>query len=225
MNDPKQLIFPWIRANKSSLDNFYFESENLQVKDTFNSGADFLIYGEQECGKSFLLQSFCNQYAADKKSSLYVPLKEVLIHGTSFLDSIDTLELVCIDNIDAISNRKEWEIAIFNLINNCMLSNCRLIFSSSLNPAKLNFDLNDLKSRIKKIEPVKVLPISDQGLEDALSFVANKRLINLGEKEVQYIITHCNRSMKGLLNVLDRIDQVSAELKRKITIPLIKKVI
>mgnify|MGYP003312998112 CR=1 FL=1 len=73
------------------------------------------------------------------------------IHGTSFIDSLEGLDLICLDDIDLIASNKDWEVGIFNLINDCLSSNSRLIFSSSKNPSSINFELDDLRSRIKRI--------------------------------------------------------------------------
>ena len=34
MSKPQQLTFPWNRPNKSSLDEFYFDENNLAIKET-----------------------------------------------------------------------------------------------------------------------------------------------------------------------------------------------
>ncbi len=158
MNNPEQLILPWSKVNKFTFSDFYFESKNSEIKHALKSNQDIFLYGIEEVGKSFLLQAVCNFYGSEKKSSLYVPIKEAIKLNTDFLDSLDNLDVVCIDDIDLIKNNKDWEIAIFNLINNSLLSKCRLIFSSSINPSTIYFKLEDLSSRIKKIESIELLP-------------------------------------------------------------------
>ena len=131
----------------------------------------------------------------------------------------------CIDDIELIKNNKDWEIAIFNLINNSLLSKCRLIFSSSLNPSTIHFKLEDLSSRIKKIESIELLPISKNNLYEALRFIIDLRSINIGEKEINYLITYSKRNISDLLKIIEKLDKLSVQLKRKITIPMIKDVI
>ena len=101
MNNPKQLTFPWSKPNKSSFDHFYFDQKNLELKKNLLEGDDDLfLYGIKQSGKSFLLQAVCNLFASKNKSSLYVPISEVKKYGTNFIDSLDDLDVVCIDDGD-----------------------------------------------------------------------------------------------------------------------------
>ena len=226
MNKPKQLTFPWIKQNIASFDDFYFDPKNFGLKkNLLEENDDLFLYGIKKSGKSFFLQSVCNFYASKNKSSLYIPTAEVMKYGISFMDSLDNLDVICIDDIDLINSNKEWEIAIFNLINDCLISKCRLIFSSSFNPSSIKFDLKDLISRIKKIDHVELFPVSEDKLNDALIFICNLRSINLGEKEINYLITYSKRNISDLINIINKLDKTSMQLKRKITVPLIKEVI
>ncbi len=226
MNNPKQLTFPWIKQNIASFDDFYFDPKNFELKKNLLEGNDDLfLYGIKKSGKSFLLQSVCNFYDSKNKSSLYVPISDVKKYGISFMDSLDNLDVICIDDIDLINCDKEWEIAIFNLINDCLISKCRLIFSSAFNPSSIKFELKDLISRIKKMDHVELFPVSEDKLNDALNFICNLRSINLGEKEINYLVTYSKRNISDLVNIINKLDKTSMQLKRKITVPLIKEVI
>ena len=98
-------------------------------------------------------------------------------------------------------------------------------FSSSLNPSKIYFKLQDLSSRLKKIDHIELFPISDNELTDALKFICKSRSINLSDREINYLITYSKRSISDLLFIIDKLDKYSMESKRKITIPLIKEII
>ena len=226
MNKPKQLTFPWIKKNIASFDDFYFDPKNFGLKkNLLEEDDDLFLYGIKKSGKSFLLQSVCNFYASKNKSSLYIPIAEVMKYGISFMDSLDNLDVICIDDIDLINFDKEWEVAIFNLINDCLISKCRLIFSSAFNPSSIKFDLKDLISRIKKMDHIELFPVSEDKLNDALNFICNLRSINLGEKEINYLVTYSKRNISDLINIINKLDKTSMQLKRKITVPLIKEVI
>ena len=225
MNNPKQLIFPWSTKNKASFEDYYFEDINLSIKDALLKQDDLFVYGISGTGKSFLLQSICNHISLAKKLSLYIPLNDVIKHGPGFLDSLEELDLICIDEIDLIAGNKEWEIAIFNLINNCLISKCRLIFSSQINPSNIEFNLVDLFSRIKKIDHMELFPITDNNHENAIRFITKTKSLNLGDNEINYLMTHSKRNISNLIEILEKLDKLSLELKRKITIPLIKEVI
>ena len=224
MNKPKQLTFPWHKSN-SNYDEFYFDKSNFELKDILFEKDDLFLYGLKGTGKTYLLQSLCNKYYKNNKSSLYIPLSVFSTQETQILDSIENMDIICIDDIDLVSEIYDWETAIFNLINNCQISGCRLVFSSLENPSSMKFSLNDLASRIKKINAIEIFPVSDDNLREAIEFVLKSRSINLGKKELNYLLTYNERSISSLVTIINRLDEFSIEQKRKITIPLIKEVI
>ena len=225
MSKTRQLTFPWNKPSKARFNHFFFEDANFAAKDALYGEDDLFIYGLNGTGKSFLLQSLCNLYSDRDKTSLYIPIREVKNLGSNFLESLESFDLICIDDIDFILDDSDWELSLFNLINNSLISNCRLIFSSHLNPSHINFQLKDLISRLKKIDHIEIFPVSINKLSDALRFVSNIRSIKLGDNEIKYILTHSKRNMSDLVSVLNKLDELSIQLKRKITIPLIKQVI
>ena len=228
MNSPKQLTFPWNKSFHSSFEGFYIDPKNKQlisILENISINENMYIYGLKNSGKTYLLQSLCNKYSKNDKSSLFLPLKDVIKYGVEIIDSIENMDLVCIDGLEAVSQNKEWEIGLFNLINNAQQTGCRLIFTSSSEEGAINFSLADLDSRIRKFQSHEIFPISDDNLLKALKKITNLRSISLGEKEAQYLITYTKRNIADLTIILESLDQLSMENKRRITIPLIKELL
>ena len=228
MNKPKQLTFPWNKVNKSSLEGFFTSQENSHLLSLLKD-SDFLddlfIYGTKESGKTFLLQAMCNSYSSVSKSSLYIPLKKVMKYGVEIFESLENIDLICVDGIEEAISKIEWEKAIFNLINKALISESRLILTSSKDLKSLNFSLPDLESRIRKIQSYELHPVNDKDIFDALKYISKLTSINLGDKEAKYLVTYSQRNISNLVHILESLDQLSMEMKRKITIPLIKEVI
>jgi len=228
MNKPKQLTFPWNNVNKSLLEGFFTSRENSHLLSLLKD-SDFLddlfIYGTKESGKTFLLQAMCNSYSSVSKLSLYIPLKKVMNYGVEIFESLENIDLICIDGIEEVISKIEWEKAIFNLINKALISETRLILTSSKDLKSLNFSLPDLESRIRKIQSYELYPINDKDILDALKYISKLTSINLGDKEARYLVTYSQRNISNLVHILESLDQLSMEMKRKITIPLIKEVI
>ena len=228
MNKPKQLTFPWNKVNKSSLEGFFISEENSHLLSLLKD-SDFLddlfIYGTKESGKTFLLQAMCNSYSSMSKSSLYIPLKKVMNYGIEIFESLENIDLICIDGIEEVISKIDWEKAIFNLINKALISESRLILTSSKDLKSLNFSLPDLESRIRKFQSYELHPINDKDIFDALKYISKLTSINLGDKEAKYLVTYSQRNISNLVHILESLDQLSMEMKRKITIPLIKEVI
>jgi len=228
MSNPKQLTFPWNKENKSSFDSFYTTKLNKQLLYLLKDEAlkeDLLIYGAKDSGKTYLLQALCNQFNNQGKSSFFLPMRQAIELSVDILDSLENIELVCIDGLESLVGNKVWEIGLFNLINRSFNSNNRLIFTSANNIDGMNFELKDLDSRLRKIQSHELHSLADDDILYALKHIANLRCIELGSKEAQYLLTYADRNISDLVKILESLDQLSMEMKRKITIPLIKEVI
>jgi DnaA family protein len=228
MSNPKQLTFPWNKENKSSFDSFYTTKLNKQLLFLLKNEAlkdDLLIYGAKDSGKTYLLQALCNQFNNQGKSSFFLPVRQAIELSVDILDSLENIELVCIDGLESLVGNKAWEIGLFNLINRSFNSNNRLIFTSANNIDGMNFELKDLDSRLRKIQSHELHSLADDDILYALKHIANLRSIELGFKEAQYLLTYANRNISDLVQILESLDQLSMEMKRRITIPLIKEVI
>ena len=228
MNKPKQLTFPWSRPNKSSFESFYVDPKNSLLLSIIGNKIlydDIYIFGINNSGKTYLLQSLCNFYSKHNKTALFLPIKEIISHGVGILDSIENSDLICLDGLENIIANEEWETAIFNLINNTLNNQCRLVFSSSIESGNNVFLLPDLDSRIKKLQSYELYPIDDANLLHALKHIANLSSINLGDREAQYLLTYSKRHISNLVSILEDLDQLSIEMKRRITIPLIKELL
>ena len=228
MSNPKQLTFPWSKENKSSFDSFYTTKLNKQLLFLLKEEAtkdDLLIYGAKDSGKTYLLQAICNQFNNQGKSSFFLPMRQAIELSIDILDSLENIELVCVDGLESLVGNKAWEIALFNLINRSFNSNNRLIFTSAQNIDDMNFELKDLDSRLRKIQSHELHSLADDDILSALKHIANLRSIELGSKEAQYLLTYANRNISDLVKILESLDQLSMKMKRRITIPLIKQVI
>ena len=224
MKNPRQLIFPFSIDKKSSLSKFFVPlgSESLVKALSNKDGDDIVITGKKGFGKSYLLQSMCNDHSSDSFSVSYIPLREAIKLQPELLDGLESLDLVCIDDLEKIASNKEWQVACFNLINHCSESGCRLIFSCM--EGEDDF-FPDLLSRLKKMTNYKINPTSDSQLADALKFIASNLRIPIKDREINFLLNTCSRDLPKLIVSLKEIDSLSMESKRKITIPLIKELL
>ena len=125
MSNPRQLALQIQINERASLNNFFVSknnNKNIQIlKDLLNSnnGAQIFIDDLGSNGKSYLLQAICNDFSNSNNSSIYIPMEEAINLDPSILEGVSELNLICIDDVDLINKRREWEIALFNLINEC----------------------------------------------------------------------------------------------------------
>ena len=204
MTNPKQLTFPWEKNFKASFDGFFCDDKNIDLIDNLKADKsdDMFIYGPSNIGKTYLLQAVTSFYSDLQKTPLYIPLSEVKKYDTSIIDGACEADIVCVDSIDEVVGLMDWEVGLFNLINDASQTSCRLIFSASIN--------------------IEMFSGQNKNLNLALMHIANFRSINLGEREINYLLSYTKRNLSDLVRIVERLDSLSMELKRKITIPLIK---
>ena len=173
-------------------------------------------------GKSFLLQALCNDFSDSKKSTIYIPMQKVINLSPSILSGVSELDLICIDDVDLINNQKEWEIALFNLINECYEKECFLLLSGSINKLEA---IPDLISRIKRMEVLRLKAIDDEELFEASKTILTNLNIAISEKNLNYLINHSKRDLKTIFQILSQLEKESLERKKSIGLNLIKEVI
>ena len=230
MNNPTQLIFPFQVNQKASFKSFFCSPDNAELMSRLadlvasKNADELIINGAEGSGKSFLMQAICNELSSPGKQFAFIPMNKAINMGVEIFQNLASLDAVCIDDLQLILSREEWETALFNLINECQQSNCSLILSFGGNQSLEDItQLPDLLSRIKRMEFMKLQAVQDEFLNQALDFVSQQLDINLEKAELEFLLKHQTREFSLLVDNLMVLDKQAASLKRKITIPLIKE--
>ena len=230
MNNPTQLIFPFQVNQKASFASFFCSPDNIELMSRLadlvasKNTDELIINGAEGSGKSFLMQAICNELSSSGKQFAFIPMNKAINMGVEIFQNLASLNAVCIDDLQLILSREEWETALFNLINECQQSNCSLILSFGGNQSLEDItQLPDLLSRIKRMEFMKLQAVQDEFLNQALDFVSQQLDINLEKAELEFLLKHQTREFSLLVDNLMVLDKQAASLKRKITIPLIKE--
>ncbi len=182
------------------------------------------ISGAASSGKSHLLVALCNEAAKRQMSHFYLALDGKTSYPPAILDGLEHSELLCIDNIENISKSMDWQTALFDLINRIKeRPGCRLVITGQVGPASLIFELPDLASRLTWGISYRLHPLTDDQTMEALSIKAKQRGLHLNAEVARYLINHCARDMASLTHLLDKLDALSLQEQRKLTIPFIKQ--
>ena len=75
------------------------------------------LWGAASVGKSHLLQAACRAVTARGGRSVWLPLAGLSSNGPAILAGLETLDLVAVDELDAVIADAAWQRALFNLIN------------------------------------------------------------------------------------------------------------
>lgn len=182
------------------------------------------LWGGADSGVSHLLQAACHQALATGLAAQYLPLAEFLDYpADDVLEGLDQLNLICLDNIDAIAGNQAWELAVFRLFNQAREQSVQLLLGADAPPRELGVQLADLVSRFGW-GPVFHLPApGDQEKYRILQFRAARLGLELKEDVVRYLLSRFERSLSSLLERLTELDKASLQRQRKITIPFIRE--
>lgn len=227
---PSQLTLSLHLQDDARFDHYY-EAENgaaLQAVKSLTTPQplDWFIYlwGAQGVGASHLLQACCRQYADGDGVAFYLSLDEVIDYGPEVFESMETVDLLCLDNLEAIAGKSDWEQALFHLFNRLRDQGKRLLVACHHSPAEISVVLPDLLSRLRSGLCFHLQPLSDADKCRALQQRAQTRGFELNDEAAQYIISRHQRDTTTLFEALDILDQASLMAQRKLTIPFIKSV-
>ena len=229
MSNPRQLALQIQINERASLNNFFVSKKNnktIQILKNILLGSDkgvqIFIDDLGSNGKSYLLQAICNDFSNSNNSSIYIPMQEAINLDPSILEGVSELNLICIDDIDLINKRRDWEIALFNLINECYEKECFLLLSGSINKLEA---IPDLVSRIQKMETLRLEAINDYELLEATKSISKNLNIEISDKNMNYLINNSKRDIKTIFRTLSQLEKESLERKKSIGLNLIKEVI
>ena len=170
------------------------------------------LNGDKFCGKTHLTKIFIKKFKAfkiDAKNLSDEKIKEFKIHQNFVLENFDQNSV----------NEK----LIYSLINIVEQDNKYLIINSRKALNKYSFKLNDLNSRLKNCLNAKIeLP------DDSLMFAIilknfSDRQIFTDKKIINYVIKNIDRSYSKICEFIYKVDQVSLQKQKPVTIKTIKE--
>jgi len=226
-----QLSLQLFDISEQTLANFY-PADNVQAVDFIRKlcepnprNLQIYLWGNPQSGRSHLLQAICAECAKFRLSAIYLPLKQLLNYDPSLLQNLEQYDLISFDDIDLLTGKSLWQEEVFHLFNRSFEQNTRLLFTSNCAPRELNFGLKDLTSRLNLGLVFRLNDLSDEDKLQALKLRANKLGMQLSNEVGQFIINHTSRNMSFLLQILAKLDRISLQEQRRLTIPLVKQVL
>jgi len=213
-----QLAFQLKTAPPPSLDNFVVgqNRELLSTIGKFLLGREevrfMYLWGLEGSGKTHLLRAVGAAWQDSGKQTSY---------GLS-LDHSDPLDdqlCVCVDGVDRLDGDEQIEFFnVYNEIRDCggrMFVNGRQPLSGlSLRP--------DVLTRLGWGLVYQIFPLDDIQKKEAMVEYAKLRGFDISPEVIAFVLARHPRDLTSLVALLDGLDRYSMELKRGITIPLVK---
>lgn len=183
-----------------------------------------VVCGDADTGKSHLLQAACHFMENHGESAICVSIRELLPFGPEALSGLENQALICLDDVDLIAGRADWEEAVFHLYNRVLDNNHLLLVSLSEVPGSVPFVLPDLVSRLTHGLLLQLGIYRDDDRLRILMARAEQRGLVMGDDVAGFILRRAPRRLGDLLGILDRLDENSLQAQRRLTIPFVKSV-
>ena len=189
------------------------------------TGGSLFLSGPEGSGKSHLLNALCHAARENGLAAFYIALKRLPEEAAASLEGLQVLDLVCVDDLDAVAGNPVWENALFACFNEVRAAHGRLLVSSSQSLASLELCLPDLASRLAWGVRQNLRLPDDDGKLQILQQRARTLRIDLPEDVQNYLLKHSKRDMSSLLLALERLKDAAFVSKRKITVPLAREIL
>lgn len=183
-----------------------------------------VLIGQKGHGKTHLLLACCEFAGRLKINYQYIDLSTLINMPAQVILGMVEEPVVCIDNIHLVDKNLEWQTAIFDVINQFIENDQRLlVLSSQKSIEALSFKLPDLKTRLNWGINYQIHTLNDKQKLQALKTQLALRSIPASEEVLDFMLKRVSRNMHQLNDMISEIDKETLKSKRKVTIPFIKK--
>ena len=180
------------------------------------------ICGPSGCGKTHLANVFANNVA----NLTHFPYKIPFIRAEQLnRDKIHNLyeenKCLVIENLENLQD----EESLFHLYNMYRDEGGNILFTSTEAPARLNFKLADLRTRMNIVPVTEIKTPDDELLSALLVKLFVDRQIMPSPELINYILANMERTFAYARQLVQEIDNISLIRKRAVSISIIKEAI
>ncbi len=196
--------------------------QHLQTLAAVKVHSTTYISGGLDTGKTHLLYAVC----ATIQGTVFIDCASLDGLSWQMLEGLEYSPAVCIDNIHLLVQLPEWQAAVFDLINRAReIDKCHLIFTASMGAKQLALELPDLNSRLAWGVSFHLKPLTDSQREALLRLRASQRGLDMPSDVAKYLLSHGQRDIATLMLTLDKLDRLSLQQQRRLTIPFVKQIL
>ena len=190
--------------------NFFVNKTNFYAFNALinNDTKLSFLYGPKKSGKSYL-------------SKIWLKKNNAIEYNNNYEVLLNLHNNILIDNLIFYDQEK-----IFHIVNNCILNNSKVLITSDSKINEINFEFKDLSSRLKTFSNLEINQPNDEMLLAILTKLLVERQFIIKSNEIfEYIIRRVDRTYQGINDIVKKLDILSLEKKRQLTIPLIKEIL
>ena len=208
---PRQLAFVLPHAESLTRDNFLEGPANaagLALVDSWPEWPNriMMLLGPEGSGKSHLAAIWAEQAGARLTSAHALTAAEVPA-------ALTTGALV----VEDLKSPRFDERALFHLMNMAREDQAYILITARVPPSMLPIELRDLRSRLRAVPTVSLLPPDDQLVRALIvKFCADRQMV-VDETLVSYLATRIERSYAAVRQAVELLDSEALRLGRPVT--------
>lgn len=208
---PRQLAFALPHAESLSRDNFLEGPANAEALGLIDRWPDWpnrvmLLVGPEGSGKSHLAAIWAEEAGA--RSTMAHTLT-----ASSVPAALATGALVVEDlNAGAFDER-----ALFHLLNLAREDEASVLITARVAPVGLPIELRDLRSRLRAVPVVNLMPPDDMLFRALIVKFCADRQLNIDETVVSYLASRIERSFAAARQTVELLDAEALRLGRPVT--------
>lgn len=176
-----------------------------------------VIHGPKGSGKTHLMHVWRN-------------LSDALLCGADidkddFLTQIQsgTVKAIAVEDAHILIKDETWQDFFFHVYNTMKNNGGHILFLSNVPLSQLDIPLPDLRSRMLACPHIAIHAPDDEALSGLVVKLFKDKGLTLSPDVLNYCMMRMDRSFEAAQNLVGNIDRLSLSQKRRITIPLIKK--
>ena len=207
-----QKYFHYYFSDSKYKDNFFVNQTNqkaFEFSNINNFDQNIFLFGSKKSGKTHLL-------------NLWKIKNNALSLDNNYYEVLNSKCNIAID--DALTNVDEEKL--FHIINHCKLINVKVYITSSIDLNEFDFIFKDLLSRLRTFFYLSINRPDDEMIKMYLTKLFIEKQIIIKNKDIfEYIYNRVDRTYLDVFNFVEKIDKLSLEKKRQLTIPLIREIL
>jgi chromosomal replication initiation ATPase DnaA len=211
LSQPRQLALALPHAESLSRDDFLEGPANRVALSLVDNWPDWpnrimLLSGPEGSGKSHLAAIWAEQAGARSISAQALTSAAVPAALTTGALVVEDLTPGCFD-----------ERALFHLMNLAREDQAYVLITARIPPASFEIDLRDLRSRLRAVPVLELLPPDDQLFRALIVKFCADRQMSVDEALVSFLANRIDRSFVAARQAVERLDTEALRLGRPVT--------
>ncbi|TZF91591.1 DnaA regulatory inactivator Hda [Cognatilysobacter lacus] len=190
------------------------------------AASDWLyVSGLAGSGKTHLLLGACTQALEAGRRPAYLSVMGLAGRVADAVQALEGMDLVAIDDLDAIAGNRADEVALFDFHNRARAGGANVIYAGTARPDALELALPDLRSRLGQCVGLALQPLDDDSRREVLRQRAQRRGLAIDEAALDWLLRRVGRDLGSLAQLFDRLDREALAAQRRLSVPFLRDVL